>query len=59
MVRLFSFAIGHRGKIFGLLVLLTGAIAGLYRVSRMDEGQVRHVKKQLNEARLMPGRLLT
>ncbi|MBU4175941.1 MAG: hypothetical protein KKB90_13165 [Actinobacteria bacterium] len=59
MTRPIRFAWEHRGGLAALLVLLAGALAGLYRASRLDEGYVKHLKKQLGEARRMPGRLLT
>ena len=59
MIRPISFAWEHRGGLAAFLVLLAGALAGLYRASNLDEGYVKHVKKQITEARLMPGRLLT
>jgi len=59
MTRPVRFAWEHRAGLAALLVLLAGALAGLHRASSLDEGYVKHVKKQLSEARQMPGRLLT
>ena len=59
MLRLIRFAWWHRRGLAALIVLLTGVLAGLYRASSLDEGCVKHLKKQLNEARRMPRRLLT
>jgi hypothetical protein len=59
MTRPIRFAWEHRGGFIALLVLLAGALAGLYRASSLDEGYIKHLKKQIKEARQMPGRLLT
>jgi hypothetical protein len=59
MVKLVKY-VWRRRRLWMLLgAALAAGFAGLYGATGMDEGTKRHVRKQLTEASLMPGRLLT
>lgn len=59
LLRVLGFAWSKRGLLVLPLVLGLAGLAGFFLSLRLDEGGRRHLVKQFNELRRMPGRLLT